>query len=34
MKTPYRNTLAVPSKAIALMITNEFNRQHKLLKTI
>ena len=34
MKTPYRNTLAVPSKALALMITNEFSRQDKLLKTI
>ncbi len=34
MKTPYRNTLAVPSKAIAMMISNEFNRQDKLLKTI
>ena len=34
MKTPYRNTLAVPSKALALMVSNEFNRQGKLLKTI
>lgn len=34
MKTPYRHTLAVPSKALALMIANEFNRQDKLLKTI
>jgi chaperone required for assembly of F1-ATPase len=34
MKTPYRHTLAVPSKALALMISNEFNRQDKIMKTI
>lgn len=33
IKTPYRNTLAVPSPALAYLVTNEFNRQHKYLKT-
>jgi chaperone required for assembly of F1-ATPase len=33
MKTPYRHLLAVPSPILALLITSEFNRQDKFLKT-
>lgn len=33
MKTPYRHLLAVPSPILALIITSEFNRQDKHLKT-
>ncbi len=33
VKTPYRHPLAFPSHPLAFMVTNEFNRQHKYLKT-
>lgn len=33
MKTPYRHQLAVPSPFLGLLITSEFNRQEKHLKT-
>ena len=33
MRTPYRHLLAVPSKTLALLVTSEFNRQDKYMKT-
>lgn len=33
MRTPHRHILAVPSPILALLITSEFNRQDKYLKT-
>ena len=33
MKTPYRHLLAVPNPTLAFLITSEFNRQDKYLKT-
>jgi chaperone required for assembly of F1-ATPase len=33
IKTPYMNPLALPSEQLGFLVANEFNRQHKHLKT-
>jgi chaperone required for assembly of F1-ATPase len=33
IKTPYQNQLALPSQKLGFLIANEFNRQHKFIKS-